>query len=76
MRIARQNLATAVQTDNTGTIDQISTAFGNLVAQGISTQANAKAAFYKTLTSDQQSKLTQLESERHGMGFRGIRGGW
>jgi len=55
---------------------RISSVAGNLVAQEISNQANAKAAFYKTLTPDQQSKLTQLESQWHGMGFRGIRGGW
>jgi hypothetical protein len=47
MRIARQNLATAVQSDDTGTINQISTTIGNLLAQEISHQANANAAFYK-----------------------------
>jgi Spy/CpxP family protein refolding chaperone len=76
IKTARQNLATAVQSDDTGTINQISTTIGNLLAQEISNQANANAAFYKTLTSDQQSKLTQLKSERHGMGFMGRRGGW
>jgi Spy/CpxP family protein refolding chaperone len=65
-----------VQNDDTATISQVSTMIGNLVAQETSNQANAKAAFYKTLTPDHQSKLTQLESQRHGMSFRGIRGGW
>ena len=76
MKTAHQNLATAVQNDDTATISQVSTTIGNLVAQEISIQANAKAAFYKTLTPDQQSKLTQLESQRQRIGFRGMRGGW
>jgi Spy/CpxP family protein refolding chaperone len=76
MKTARQSLATAVKADDTATISQASTTIGNLVAQEISNQAIAKAAFYKTLTPDQQSTLTQLESQRHGIGFDGLRGGW
>jgi hypothetical protein len=44
MKTARQNLATAVQNDDTATISQVSTTIGNLVAQEISNQANAKGS--------------------------------
>jgi Spy/CpxP family protein refolding chaperone len=76
MKTARQSLATAVQNDDTAAISQLSSTIGNLVSQQVSNAATAKAAFYKTLTADQQSKVTQLQSERHEMGFKGMRGGW
>lgn len=76
LKTARQSLTTAVKNDDTASISQASTTIGNLVAQMISNDATAKAEFYKTLTADQQSKLTQLMSERHQMGFRRMGGGW
>jgi Spy/CpxP family protein refolding chaperone len=76
MKTARQNLATAEQNNDTAAIGQISSTIGGLVTQMTSTVANSKAAFYQILTPDQKTKLTQLQSQRHGMGFKGMRGGF
>jgi Spy/CpxP family protein refolding chaperone len=69
MKTARQSLVTAVQSNDASSIASLSTTIGGLVTQMISAQASAKAAFYQILTPDQQSKLTQLTSQRHGMRF-------
>ncbi len=74
MKSARQSLSTAEQNNDTASITQLSSTIGGLVTQMTSTKANAKAAFYQILTPDQKSKLTQLESQRHGMDFKGGRG--
>ena len=66
MKNARQSLKAAVQNNDTATIGSASNTIGGLVAQMISAEATAKAAFYQTLTPDQQSKLAQLDSQRHG----------
>jgi Spy/CpxP family protein refolding chaperone len=64
LRSARQNLQTAVTSNDGAGIDQASAAIGNLTTQLTSLQAKANAAFYQILTADQQSKLTKLESQR------------
>jgi Spy/CpxP family protein refolding chaperone len=69
MKTAHQSLTTAVQNNDTANISSISITIGGLVTQLISAQASARAAFYQILTPDQQSKLTQLASLRHGMRF-------
>jgi Spy/CpxP family protein refolding chaperone len=69
MKTAHQSLTTAVQNNDTANISSLSTTIGGLVTQLISAQASARAAFYQILTPDQQSKLTQLASLRHGMRF-------
>ncbi len=71
MKTARQSLATAEQNNDTAAINQISSTIGGLVTQLVSTKASAKAAFYQILTPDQKAKLTQLESQRQAMGFKG-----
>ena len=73
LKTAHQSLTTAVQNNDTAGINSLSTTIGGLVAQLVSAQATAKAAFYQTLTPDQQSKLTQLAGERHGMRFMRMR---
>jgi len=74
MKTARQSLQTAVRNNDTGSIEQSSTTIGNLTAQLTLNQAKADAAFYQILTPDQQTKLTQFESQRHGQ-FAGARRG-
>jgi Spy/CpxP family protein refolding chaperone len=74
IKTARQSLATAVKSNDSAGINQQSSTIGGLVSQLTSTMATAKAAFYQILTPDQQNKLSQLESQRHGMGFKGMRG--
>jgi len=66
LKTARQNLWTAVQNDDTSSITSITNSIGTLTAQLSANNAQADAAFYKTLTADQQAKLTQLHSLRHG----------
>ena len=64
MKTAHQSLGNAVKNDDTSSIDQISITIGNLMAQMISTEAKANAAFYQILTPDQQAKFDQIQSQR------------
>jgi Spy/CpxP family protein refolding chaperone len=68
LRSAHQNLGAAVKANNAATIDQVATTLGNLMAQSISTQAKAQAAFYQILSPEQQQKLSELQSEGPGFG--------
>jgi Spy/CpxP family protein refolding chaperone len=74
MKTARQSLAAAIEKNDAAAISQISTTIGGLVAKQTLNDATARAALYQTLTPEQQSKLTQLEGQHHGMGF--VRGGF
>ncbi len=71
MRAARESLHTAARANDSAAIDQAAAKIGDLTAQLTSLHAKAEAAFYQILTSDQQTKLTQLESQgppfMHGM---------
>jgi Spy/CpxP family protein refolding chaperone len=69
MKTAHQNLTAAVGNNDAASISSLSTTIGGFVTQLVSAQASAKAAFYQILTPDQQSKLTQLGSQSHGMRF-------
>lgn len=70
MKALHQNLQTAVQKNDTAAIEQITNSIGAMMAQGMATHAKAEAAFFQTLTPEQQSKMTQLQSE-HGHGMHG-----
>jgi Spy/CpxP family protein refolding chaperone len=70
IKAARQNLATAVQADNTGDISNLSTQVGNLTATLVQSDATANAAFYHLLTPTQQTQYNNL----HGMGMGGPMG--
>ena len=72
-RTAHQNLQAAVQKNDLGAIEQASNTIGNLTAQMTLSHAKADAALYQTLSPEQQSKLTQMESH-HGPGMHGH--GW
>lgn len=62
LKIARQGLSDAVINNSSVDIDQASAKIGALKAQFFSAGANANASFYRILTPDQQSKLTQFHS--------------
>jgi Spy/CpxP family protein refolding chaperone len=70
MRTAHQNLQAAVEKNDTAAIEQSSNTIGNLMAQMTAAHAKADAAFYQTLTPDQQTKMKELEAH-HGPGMRG-----
>jgi Spy/CpxP family protein refolding chaperone len=65
LKTERQSLETAIQTNNSASIDQITAAIGGLTAQVTSNDAKADAAFYLILTADQQAKF----SKTLGRGF-------
>lgn len=69
MKTAHQNLQTAIKNNDQAGITAAATTMGNLTSQMIAAHAKAQAAFLQILTPDQQSKLSQLESEHHGMGM-------
>jgi Spy/CpxP family protein refolding chaperone len=72
MKTARQSLNDAVKSNNTVSIEQLSTTIGNLTAQLTLAQSKSRAAFYQILTPEQRSTLDQLESQ-HGSGSQGPR---
>ena len=59
----RENLRSAVKNNDATSIDQIANNMAQSSAQLTSIHAKADAAFYQTLTAEQQAKLTELESE-------------
>jgi Spy/CpxP family protein refolding chaperone len=67
MRTAHESLKAAIQKNDTAGIEQAANTIGNLTMQMTVAHAKAQAAFYQTLTPEQQTKMNDLES-RHGMG--------
>jgi Spy/CpxP family protein refolding chaperone len=68
MKTAHQSLQTAIKANDQNAITEAANNIGSLTTQMVSTHAKAQAAFLQTLTPDQQSKMSQLESEGE-MGF-------
>jgi Spy/CpxP family protein refolding chaperone len=66
MKTAHQGLHDAVKSNNTVSIEQLSTTIGNLTAQLTLAQSKARAALYQILTPEQRAALEQLESQRSG----------
>jgi Spy/CpxP family protein refolding chaperone len=71
MRTAHDSLKAAIQKNDSAGIEQAANTIGNLTTQMITAHAKAQAAFYQTLTPDQQTKMNEMESHRHGMGMHG-----
>jgi Spy/CpxP family protein refolding chaperone len=63
---AREALREAARNNDASTIDQVSAALGQSMARSTSIRAKADAAFYQILTSEQQSKLSELEGQHLG----------
>ena len=68
LRDAHQKLETAIHNNDTASIDSLSTTIGNLTAQMIANEAKAHAAFFQTLTPDQQAKAQQMHGPMGPMG--------
>jgi Spy/CpxP family protein refolding chaperone len=60
MKTERESLAEAVKAFDTAGINQTSATIGTLAGQRHQIGANAYAAFFQTLTSDQQARLNDL----------------
>lgn len=67
MKAAHESLQSAVTKNDGAAIDQAANSIANLMAQSIATRAKAEAAFYQTLTPDQQAKYSQLRHRGPGM---------
>jgi len=67
MKSAHESLQAAITKNDSAAIDQAASSIGNLMAQTISAHAKTDAAFYQTLTPDQQSKYTQMHQHKAGM---------
>jgi len=61
LKAARKAIKDAVTANDIGGIAQASTALGVLTGQSVANGANANAAFFQLLTSDQQIKLSQFQ---------------
>jgi Spy/CpxP family protein refolding chaperone len=72
LRAAHKSLATAVKNNDLQTITTVTAQIGTLTGQMTANTAKAEAAFYQTLTPDQQAKYTP--STGFG-GFAGRMGG-
>ncbi len=69
---AQTALAAAVKTDTTATINTQAAAIGTLQGQIVALNANADAAFYALLTTDQKTKLDTLGNDFFGLGLGDI----
>ena len=70
MKTAHESLKAAIQKNDSAGIEQAASTIGNLTAQMISAHSKAQAAFYQTLTPEQQTKMNELEAQHH-MGMHG-----
>ena len=66
MKAAHEGLESAISRNDSAAIDQAANSIANLMAQSIAAHAKAEAAFYQTLTPDQQSKYSQMETHEPG----------
>jgi Spy/CpxP family protein refolding chaperone len=71
MKTARQNLQTAIKNNDANAIQAAATALGNQMAQQIVAHAKTQAAIRQVLTSDQQTKMDELEKGGGGGPFGG-----
>jgi Spy/CpxP family protein refolding chaperone len=70
MKQVRSQMRTAIQANDTATIEQASNQIGNIAAQNAAARAKTAAAIYQILTPDQKAKAQQLADlfggEGHG----------
>lgn len=60
MKSARATMRTAIQSNDSATIEQASNTIGNIAAQNAAARAKTAAAIYQILTPAQQAKAQQL----------------
>ena len=75
LKDAHQKLETAIHSNDTAAIDSLSTNIGNLTAQMVASEAKAHAAFFQTLTPEQQTKAQQMHHGGHMDGPMGMHHG-
>ncbi len=74
-KTAQTALLTAIEADDTASIATLSATLGGLHGQDIQARAVANAAFYATLTTEQQTKFVQILEQGGGGGMSGGPGG-
>jgi Spy/CpxP family protein refolding chaperone len=75
MHTAQTALAAAIKKNDVASIDTLTAQIGTLHAQSLSIQSKAEAAFYATLSAEQQTKYDTLHHGGFGgPGFGGPRG--
>jgi Spy/CpxP family protein refolding chaperone len=62
----RDSLQSAIKNNDSTSIDQLAATIAQNTAQLTSIRAKADAAFYQTLTTDQQTKYADFESQHLG----------
>ncbi|MGA8273644.1 MAG: Spy/CpxP family protein refolding chaperone [Candidatus Sulfotelmatobacter sp.] len=62
----RASLRNAIKSNDTASIDQVASTMAQSMAQSTAIKAKADAAFYQILNAEQQTKLSDLESEHMG----------
>jgi len=70
-KTTHDSLRTAIKSNDSAAIDQIASAMAQSTAQSIATHAKAEAAFYQILTPEQQTKMSDLQSEHLVPGHHG-----
>lgn len=72
MKQVRAQMRTAIEANDSATIEQASNQIGNIAAQNAAARAKTAAAIYQILTPDQKAKAQQL-ADLFGNGARGHR---
>ena len=72
MKQVRAQMRTAIEANDTATIEQASNTIGNIAAQNAAARAKTAAAIYQILTPDQKAKAAQL-ADLFGNGEKGRR---
>ena len=72
MKQVRAQMRTAIEANDTATIEQTSNTIGNIAAQNAAARAKTAAAIYQILTPDQKAKAAQL-ADLFGNGEKGRR---
>ncbi len=72
---ARTSLKAAIQSNNAAQIDQLSSQIGTYEGQILAADSKAEAAFYASLTADQQTKYNAIGGGHGGPGGPGGFGG-
>ncbi len=71
LRTDRQSIAAAVKSNDTASIESLSSSIGSLTGQIVAIRNKADAAFYVILTPSQQTTLSQSKGF-HGRGEQGF----
>lgn len=70
MKQARAQMRTAIESNDSATIEQVSNTIGNMAAHNAAARAKTAASIYQILTPDQKAKAQQL-ADLFGNGGRG-----